>query len=289
MLLILDIEGEQFPLRCDMALAPVTLAKLASSLPQRVDLHAPKIAGGHIYWGAPFVTELESARDVMRLPHGAFFFWPERQMVEIAYAPLQPETASVTLLGCCEGDLPALARIGRRISETQGVRAVYATLRAAEPLKVPPAAPLPAGLARLSAHRAALWAECPTEIGALLASRAIMHPAGPLFFAESEARALHELLWLQFRAQRAAPAPFWREAAALAATKAAARLGGFCHLRQAAATLTLSAEALRDEMLPAEQVFEETILIAGRLANWLDLHIPWHAINEAMRSALDAA
>lgn len=289
MRLVLDIAGEVFPLRCDPALAPVTLAKLAASLPQRIDLHTPKIAGSHIYWGAPFVAEAETARDVMRLPDGAFFFWPERQMLEVAYAPLQAETATVTLLGRCEGDLAALARIGRRIAGTQGVCPVFATLRAAETLSLPPAAPPPAGLAPLHARRQVLWADCPAEIGALLASRAIMHPAGPLFFAEAEARGLHELLFWQFRAHRAAPGDAWREAAALAASKAASRLGGFCHLTEAAATLDLAAEALRDPSLSAEPVFEEAILVAGRLANWLDLRIPWHAINEALRAALEAA
>lgn len=289
MLLILDIDDEHFLLRCDPAAAPQTLARLQASLPQRIDLHGPKIAGSHIYWGAPFVVELEAAQDVMSLPDGAFFFWPERQMMEVAYASLQAETASVTLLGRCESDLSALARIGRRIAENPGVHPVFATLRAAKPIAAVPAAPVPAGLAPLRARRAALWAECPAEIGTLLASRAIMHPAGPLFFAESEARSLHELLWWQFRAFRADRTPAWRTAAALAVAKAAARLGGFCHLTEAAATLDLAVEALRNPGLPAAPVFEETILIAGRLANWLDLHVPWHAINEAMRAALEAA
>src|SRR6185437_984714 len=157
MLLNLDIEGAAFPLRCDPALAPHTLAKLAASLPQRVDLHCPKIAGSHIYWGAPFVAEQEGAHDVMRLPDGAFFFWPERQMVEIAYGTLQEETASVTLLGRCEGDLKALACIGRRIAETQGVSPVFATLRATEALPVPPVRAVPPGLAGLRKQRDVLW------------------------------------------------------------------------------------------------------------------------------------
>jgi hypothetical protein len=289
MLLILDIEGESFPLRCDATRAPQTIARLLASLPQRLDLHCPKIAGSHIYWGAPFVAAIEAAHDVMHMPDGAFFFWPERQMLEVAYAPLQTETASVTLLGRCEGDLAALARIGRRLSESQGVRPIFATLRAAEPLAVPPPPAAPAGLAKLRARREALWQACPPEIAALLASRAIMHPAGPLFFAESEARGLHELLWWQFRQFRAAPTQAVREAAALAVAKAASRLDGFCHLHESATTLSLAGEALRDPALPGEAAFEEAILVAGRLSNWLDLHMPWHAINEAVRAALDAA
>jgi hypothetical protein len=289
MLLLLDIEGETFPLRCQPERAPNTLARLLASLPQRVDLHCPKIAGSHIYWGAPFVVDVEAAQDVMRMPDGAFFFWPERQMLEVAYAPLQSETASVTLLGRCEGDLAALRRIGERVASRQGAYPVFATLRAAEPYAVPAQPVPPTGLAALRARRQALWSECPAEIAALLASRAIMHPAGPLFFAESDARGLHEALWWQYRQFRTDRAPAWRDAAALAVAKAAARLGDFCHLTEAAATLDLARRAFLDPLLEADAVFEEAIVVAGRLANWLDLQMPWHAINEAVRASLDAA
>ncbi len=288
MLLQLEIEGQVFPLRCDLAAAPLTLALLAASLPMRTDLHCPKIAGSHIYWGAPFVAELEATQDVMRMPDGAFFFWPERQMLEIAYAPLQAEAASVTLLGQCEGDLAALGAIGRRLSETQGTAPMFATLRAAGPLPTATLLPLPAGLRELRARRDALWAACPAEIGVMLASRAIMHPVGPLLFAVAEARGLHEILWWQYCASRGGHAD-WRAAAALSVCKAATRLRDFCHLAESADTLFLAESALLNADLPAGPVFEETILIAGRLANWLDFRTPWHGLNQTARAALDAA
>jgi hypothetical protein len=285
MLLILDIEGQEFPLRCDPTGAPLTVAKLAASLPMNIDLHCPKIAGSHIYWGAPFVAPLESTQDVMRLPDGAFFFWPERQILEVAYAPLQAETASVTLLGRCEGDLSVLSAIGRRVSEEQGVLPIYATLRAAAPQVA--ALPAPAVTARLRAARDALWAECPAEIETMLASRAIMHPVGPLVFALVEARGLHEILWWQYMAHRDGKAGDWAAAAALSTGKAATRLRDFCHLRDSAAALFLAAEELTLRSAAVEALFEEAILIAGRLANWLDFLTPWHTMNEAVRAVLD--
>lgn len=287
MRLILEIEGQEFPLRCDPAGAPHTFAKLAASLPMTIDLHCPKIAGSHIYWGAPFVAELESTQDVMRLPDGAFFFWPERQMLEVAYAPLQAETASVTLLGYCEGNLEALGAIGRRVSEEQGVVPIFATLRAAEPWGPAPVPAAPPGLAGLRAAREALWAACPAEIDAMLASRAIMHPVGPLVFAIVEARGLHEILWWQYRARREEQAGDWRQAAALATRKAATRLRDFCHLPESAAALFMAADAFTQPGAGADDVFSEAILIAGRLANWLDFRTPWHALNTAARAALD--
>lgn len=288
MRLVLEIEGQAFALRCDVASAPLTVARLAATLPIRADLHCPKIAGSHIYWGAPFVAELETTQDVMHLPDGAFFFWPERQMLEVAYAPLQAETAAVTLLGRCEGDLAALGAIGRRLSQTQGMVPMFATLRAAEPVSAPAAPPVPAGLGGLRLRRDALWAACPTEIDAMLVSRAIMHPVGPLVFAVAEARGLHEILWWQYRAHLE-DGTDWRAAAALSVRKAATRLRDFCHLAESAAALFLAEAALLDANVPADPVFEETILIAGRIANWLDFRTPWDRMNQAIRVALDAA
>ena len=287
MQLVLEVGGDAFPLRCLPDRAPATFARLLPTLPQRVDLHCPKIAGSHIYWGAPFVADLEAAQDVMRMPAGAFFFWPERQMLEIAWAPLQAETASVTFLGTCEGDLAALRRLGERVALEQGARPTFAVLRPAEAQAVQPPPPSPERLAPLRARRDALWGGCPGEITALLASRAIMHPAGPLFFAEAEARGLHEILWWHYRRWRDDRGPAWRAAAALSLEKAATRLGGFCHLHEAAATLGLAREALVDPRLAGDAAFEEAILVAGRLANWLDLRMPWSAINEAVRAALE--
>ena len=287
MQLILEVGSDIFFLRCLPDRAPATFARLLPILPQRVDLHCPKIAGSHIYWGAPFVADLEAAQDVMQMPAGAFFFWPERQMLEVAWAPLQSETAAVTFLGTCEGDLAALRRIGERVAREQGVRPTFAVLRAIETHAAEPMFAAPDGLATVRARRDALWAGCPGEIATLLASRAIMHPAGPLFFAEAEARGLHEILWWHYRRWRSEQEPSWREAAALSLAKAATRLGGFCHLHEAAATLGLAREALIDPLLDGDAAFEEAILIAGRLANWLDLRMPWSAINEAVRTALE--
>jgi hypothetical protein len=289
MKLILEIEGESFPLRCMPERAPVTMAHLLRVLPQRIDVHCPKIAGSHIYWPAPFVVGPETAQDVMRMPEGAFFFWPERQMLELAYAPLQPETASVTLLGACAGNLGALRRIGERVAAEQGVRTIFASLRAEQPAARAPEGPVPPGLAALQKRREALWRDIPPELIALMESRVTMHPAGPLFFAESEARGLHESLWWLCRRWRESRAVSWRQAAALAAEKAATRLGGFCHLAESAATLQAMQAAFLDPGVDGDTAFTEAILIAGRLSGWLDLLVPWHAVNEAVRAAAHRA
>jgi hypothetical protein len=42
-----------------------------------------------------------------------------------------------------------------------------------------------------------------------------------------------------------------------------------------------------DEQVPVRDLLEEAILVAGRLAAWIDLLIPWNDLNESFRTALD--
>lgn len=51
----------------------------------------------------------------------------------------------------------------------------------------------------------------------------------------------------------------------------------------------LGRAAFLDAELEASDVFEEAIVVAGRIANWLDVRMPRNAINFAMRAGMDAA
>ena len=93
MKLLFEIDDSVWPILCDELAAPNTLAALATILPLPVRLQTPKIAGAHIYWQAPLLRDLEAGADIMSLAPGAFLYWPERQFLEILFAPLQQETA----------------------------------------------------------------------------------------------------------------------------------------------------------------------------------------------------
>lgn len=253
-------------------------------------LHSPKIAGSHIYWQSPIVEGVESAADVMSAPPGTFLYWPERQFLELIFAPLQAETAAVSILGHMEGDIAPLEQLGRMVRERHGHEIFEGILRLDGP--APQVASDPeavAGLDDLRRARRDMWAECPGEIEALMAGRGLMHPAGPLLIAESEARSLHEALW-GLRQQFLAGEPADRVIFAAAGTcdKAAGRLGGFCHLNGPADTARALAAALRQPELPLEATLKEGIMIAGGLSAWLDLQIPWNDINETVRRAREA-
>ncbi|HEV7370425.1 hypothetical protein [Arenibaculum sp.] len=285
--LVLATEVGDLPIALDGAAAPRTTAALLACLPLGLDVHCAKIAGNHIFWHAPFVCEVEAATDVLAVPTGGFLYWPERQFLELVYAPLQAETAAVTVLGRLDDGLDRLLALGRLVQDVQGHRPVLAELRAADGVRPSPPPSAHGPLAPLSDARRALWAACPEEVDALMASRGVMHPAGPLLMAEGEARGVHELLWWHRRAFLADGTHAHAAAAALALEKAASRIGGFCHLTASAGLLLSAAACLAERSDHTVAAFDEAILIAGRLAGWLDLRIPWTALTEATRTAHD--
>ena len=288
MKLDLIVGDDSWRIACDTARAPRTLAAIAATLPTALQLHTPKIAGQHIYWHAPFVEDAEGGVDVMEAQPGAFLYWPARQFLELIFAPLQAETAEVTLLGRIEGGLPELQALGLRLREQHGRRLFAGNLVAVEGVRAPE--PRPSQIpAELLALRQKLWNASPADIEALLASRATMHPAGPLFLAESEARILHELLWWVRGSLATEEPPISCRIAAVACNKAATRLRDFCHLGESAATIFALEAAFGRDDIPLAALVDEAILCAGRLAAWLDLRIPWSAVNTATRSALDEA
>src|SRR5215470_7494720 len=103
--LIFKVDGTEHEIELDGAHAPRTLAKIVDTLPATVDVHCAKIAGSHIMWPVPVVERVETASDVLAMPPGAFFYWPERQYLEITYDALQAETAAVSYLGRMTGDV----------------------------------------------------------------------------------------------------------------------------------------------------------------------------------------
>ncbi|NVP57453.1 hypothetical protein [Mycoplana rhizolycopersici] len=282
--LIFSAEGQSWPLRLN-GNAERTQRALLNALPLPLQLHTPKIAGSHIYWHAPFVEDVEGATHVLSAAPGAFLYWPVRQFLEITFAPLQAENAEITVLGHLDAPIEGIAALARTLKHEQGRRILSGTLeRADRQSSVPEATQLlPPDI--LSA-RAKLWAACPADIGGITASRAIMHPAGPVFAAEAEARVLHELLWW-VRAERGKrDEDVLRQTAALALNKTATRLRDFCHMEETPALL-FRLEAAMAEDLPFDSLIDEAILAAGRIGAWIDLLIPWNDLNEAFRKALD--
>ncbi|WP_226576253.1 hypothetical protein [Acuticoccus sediminis] len=268
--------------------APRTMAALLAALPMPLQLHTPKIAGSHIYWHAPFVEDVEGGVDVLSARPGAFIYWPVRQFLEITFAPLQAETASVTVLGHIDAPVEGVVALGERLRAEAGRRRLTGTLAASGDAPAA-AAPTPAVPTALHVARLALWAECPADVAALTGSRAIMHPVGPVMLAESEARVLHETLWWIRSRLDAGDEAGLRTATAIALDKSAVRLRDFCHMTTTADTLFAAAAALDAPGQQLGPLVDEAILIAGRIAAWLDLLIPWNDINEGFREALSEA
>ncbi|WP_417723879.1 hypothetical protein [Salipiger sp.] len=284
MTLVFEADGLSCPIVGTDA-APRTMAALAAVLPMPLQLHTPKIAGSHIFWHAPFVEDVEGGVDVLSARPGAFIYWPVRQFLEITFAPLQAETAAVTVLGHIDAPVELIADLGRRLRTGAGRRRFTGTLRMANGAAAP-AAPAPEVPAALLHARRALWSACPADITDLVTSRAIMHPVGPVMQAESEARVLHESLWWVRSALGTEAEAGLRVAGCLALDKAAVRLRDFCHMGDTAGILFRCREAMADPRQPLGAIIDESILVAGRIGAWIDLLIPWNDLNEAYRRAL---
>jgi hypothetical protein len=294
MTLVLSVGGARVEIGLDIARTPRTARALLAGLPQRVDLHCAKIAGDQVLWPAPFLLPLEAARDIQGSPPGAFIYYPKRQFLEIMFGPLQDETASVTVLGQVTKGLAEFKRIGRRVQNDHGWKPVFADLVAkpgpwqAElekhygttshlPGEIAPVPDERASRALQSARaqRRAAWATMPKEFERLRARQGVMLPLGPLAFAESELRKLHENLWIL----REDAGEMCGRAASLLARGAAHQLDGLLGLHETARTLGILAEALRSEAPDAGAVLDEAILTVGRLSHWLDLFFPWMKLN----------
>lgn len=286
MQLTFTAEGRTWPIR--LGGDPTrTRAALLRSLPLRLQLHTPKIAGSHIYWHAPFVEDVEGATHVLDAQAGAFIYWPVRQFLEITFAPLQAENAQITVLGHLDAPVEGIAELAAVLKREQGHRIIEGTLALAEDGDPQAVAASPSLLPDdLTKRRAILWDSMPEDIARLTASRAIMHPAGPIFAAEAEARVLHELLWWIRAGLSRYDEAVLRQTMAITLDKTATRLRDFCHMDDTPALLF----ALRDatqKTVPLAALVDEAILVAGRIGAWLDLLIPWNDLNEVFRAALD--
>jgi hypothetical protein len=286
MQLTFTAEGRTWPIRLS-GNATRTRTALLASLPLRLQLHTPKIAGSHIYWHAPFVEDVEGATHVLDAQAGAFIYWPVRQFLEITFAPLQAENAQITVLGQLDAPVDGIAELAARLKNEQGHRIIEGTLALAEGEETEATAAASSLLPDdLVSRRKTLWDAMPDDIARLTVSRAIMHPAGPVFAAEAEARVLHELLWWVRAGQSQYDDALLRQTMAITLDKTATRLRDFCHMEETPALLFALRDATQTDV-PLAALVDEAILVAGRIGAWLDLLIPWNDLNEAFRAALD--
>src|SRR5690348_8179766 len=286
--LIFRVDGVGHQIALEPSHAPKTLAKVIAALPARVDVHCAKIAGSHIMWPVPFVERFEKATDVHAMPPGSFFFWPERQYLEITYDALQAETAAVNYLGRLTGDVGWLREYADRQRRQHGREVFTAEIFVPEGRPAPSPIPI-AGTgawARLQNARRHAWQNEPSDVEMLLDRRGLNLPFGPLAMAEAELRKLHELIWR-----------LWNEAgrrsdtdkvsiATFALEAAITRVGGFCHMLATTAVLQDGIDCLTNRDAPIEEVLVELILFVGRMAAWLDLYICWLPMNEITLAAL---
>ena len=288
--LIFKVDGIEHEIELDQSHAPETLYKVLSCLPREVDIHCAKVAGSHIMWPMPMLAKIEKSSDVLTMPPGAFFFWPERQYLEISYDELQAETAQISYLGKLKGDVDWLREFADRNRQEQGQKIFRASLFVKD--QKSPSAPMviskgKASWERLQKARLAVWQSQPDDVTELLQRRGLNIPFGPLSMAEGESRKLHELLWRLWNGNEHYDDENKKMIAVFVMEAAISRMAGFCHMQEVGNTLNHGILALQENDLEINLVLEELILYIGRIAAWLDLHICWWPMNEITRSAIE--
>ncbi len=281
--IVFEVGGVAHEIEVTEAYAPQTLHRVMAALPTIADIHCAKIAGCHIMWPVPVVARLENSSDVLSMPPGSFFFWPERQYLEITYDELQAESAAISYLGRLKGDVAWLRDYAEENRRGQGQRKFEAKVY----VKGGPDAPIPDDFAegtdawsRLRGARQSAWQAQPDDVQTLLDRRGLMIPFGPLAMAEGEMRKLHELLWRLWVDDTRYAQDQTTVIAQFAIEAAITRVAGFCHMTHVGSVLEDGVSCLGDANLEQSAVLEELVLYCGRIAAWLDSHICWWPMNE---------
>ncbi|MBT6119549.1 MAG: hypothetical protein HOH66_16930 [Rhodospirillaceae bacterium] len=316
--LMLEAEGEKVAIALDTESSPRILLAVLERLPLAVDLHCAKLAGDQILWPTTVVMPLEGARSINDLPDAPFIYYPDRQFLEIIYAPIQDEEADVVYLGEASGHVDALQRLGEKVQAGQGNRVIRGRLSvggdgawvedfrrrvhamAPDPRYVDrPGVDALGHFGRSVREAAEAMADAPpAEIMTMMRRRGIMLPAGPLLNAQGETRKLHEALWaLRERASAAGDKPlhsaiavddFVADAAAVLLRTAEDKLANFYGLHDAGGFAGRIADHFEETSEDARTMLDEVIVWVGRLDGWLDACIPWQAVNAAVERASDA-
>lgn len=287
-ILIFEVENRAYRINLTNKLAPKTLSALKAILPTKADIHCAKIAGCHIMWPVQFVERIESVVDVMTMEPGSFFFWPERQYLEITYDELQAESAPISYLGQMEGEISWLRDYADTNRREQGQKLFAAHLYMEGekgPAHVGPPVIGDDAWARLRAARQTAWIQPPSDVQHLLDREGLMIPYGPLSMAEAELRKLHELLWRLWNDQARYSNEQKKDIAIFAIEAAVSRVTGFCHMKDVGDALEYGMACIENGAVDLESVLAELVLYSGRMAAWLDLRICWSPMNEITKNA----
>ena len=269
-----------------------TMRQFKAWLPATVTIHCAKIAGCHIYWPSPILASLESGRDIHSLPPGSLLYYPDRQYIEIIYDKLQAETASVTYLGRMKGGADWLSEFASRQRERSGFEVHTAELFIQGTESAENAAPTfgeDTAWDRIRRLRQAAWASEPEEVERLFANEGLNIPFGPMAISDGYYRAVQESLWQLWSKPDRFSDDQVRAAAINAMELGIARLGHYCHLTETEALLNDAIACVSDKSVPLQALLAEVILFCGKMANWIDVRIPWFEANELTKRALGRA
>jgi hypothetical protein len=272
-----EVEGQRFSIELDSHSAPRTVSALREALPMVSDVHCAKVAGLQLILPVPIVCGFEGNDDVVELPAGSIIYYPRRQFLEILLGPVQEFGGTANYIGRVQGNIETMLALCSKAIACAGRSSLWVSMSGPETHNQPLSSAHP----DLLAIRKGLWAEMPAELWKLTKHFGAFGPIGPLLYAESELRKLHEFLW----ELRPTKGRYLIKATAGPIIDSTVRqLRDFFDLTENASLLerawTLTCADTRD--MPAN--FDELLLCVGRLSLWLDNILPWHSISRSSLS-----
>jgi hypothetical protein len=258
---------------------------LVAALPFSSPVHMSRVAGNMVYVCTPIVVDPpQQGEPINDIAAGTWIFWHDRQLLECITGPINPEDASVTIVGHTVEGLEDLIAVTKKIQ--QGERLAL-QLRAENE----PPAPIPEVIARGSFDERRklaelreiadqFWREKPQLVARIEGRTGMMQPGGSLLFLESIASRHQEALWHIYQGREEYDRQSLADAIDLLMKSFA---------EQSRQTLSLTGHPF-DEIEEVGLLIEHfssagvgeaakhLIQIVGAIAHWSDIGIPWKRI-----------
>lgn len=284
-ILKLKIEHNIFDIELLEKNCPITIEKLKSFLPFRVELHYAKIAGEEIMAVMPFHAPLENPIDVAQANAGMLAFWPHRHLLCLYYGEMQEEAASINVLGYLKSDTAEFAKYGEKTRGYQGKRFYHGDFFIDDLIdKIPE---LRAKHEVLHRFELEVWQKVPSEILQLGQKSGIMRPAGPVIYAEKDSHVFHENLNIMNELISSGVNDFSTCKVNLVKFLDSFynKMRGWYQLKQTAEVIECYHQRIKeaDNKEDIKFLIDHLMLFVGRINLWIDALIPWNEFNEYMK------
>lgn len=270
-----NINGKKAKIELNSKIAPNTIEKIKSILPQKIFLHYAKFAGEEVFGILPVMIPMENKTNVNNLEKGSVVYYPERQFFCIFYGDIQDEDANVTVIGKLVADKNFINEM-EKVRYNQGICMLIRNEDNFENND---------NDYKIYNHIINVnfdWHNLPKEFNTLISRKGVMQPGGPIIYAEGETRKLADILWIfymYYKKENNAPLDLLRDLL----VQSINRIGGWCGLKESAEVINQYLFLLMKQDSDKLVILEDMILYVNKLNMGIDLLIPWDKCNESIK------